>query len=129
MPSGTLTEADIQEALRVCFDPELSVNIVDLGLVYGIRVERDHEAPGLEPRFHVHVTMTMRAPSDEREAMLIGQVKNRLAGVQEVSRTAVDLVWEPAWTADRMSAAARQQLGLDRPAQQGLVKIQLKNSP
>lgn len=128
MPMKTLTEADIHEALRVCFDSELPMNIVDLGLVYGIRVVRDHDAPGFEPRFHVHITLTMRARNDEREAMLIGQVKNRLAGIREVSRTAIDLVWEPAWSADRMSAAARQQLGLDRPAKQSLITIQLKSS-
>lgn len=120
-----LTEDDIREALRVCFDPELQVNIVDLGLVYDIFVQQDHEAPGFEPRFHVTVTMTMRAPNDEREAMLVGQVRNRLAGMQEVSGSAVEIVWEPAWTADRMTPAARQQLGLDRPAKQGLVTINL----
>lgn len=121
----TLTESDVREALRVCFDPELAVNIVDLGLVYGISVERDREAPGFEPRSRVHVTLTMRAPNDEREAMLTGQVHNRLAGMPQVSRSSVTVVWEPAWTADRMSAAARQQLGLDRPAKQGLVRISL----
>ena len=120
-----LTEDDIREALSVCFDPELQVNIIDLGLVYNICVQRDHEAPGFEPRFHVAVTMTMRAPNDEREAMLVGQVRNRLAGMQEVSGSTVEIEWDPAWTADRMTAVARQQLGLDRPAKQGLVTIDL----
>ena len=75
MPSDSLTEADVLEALRVCFDPELAVSIVDLGLVYDIRVSRDEDAPGFEPRYFVHITMTMRAPNDEREAMLIAQVR------------------------------------------------------
>jgi metal-sulfur cluster biosynthetic enzyme len=121
----TLTEDDIREALRVCFDPELAVNIVDLGLVYGIAVAQDYDAPGFEPRYIVAVTLTMRTPSDDREAMLIGQVKNRLAGMPQVSGSTVDLVWEPAWTADRMNAAARQQLGLDRAPKQGLISIKL----
>jgi metal-sulfur cluster biosynthetic enzyme len=124
MPS-TPTQHDIREALRVCFDPELAVNIVDLGLVYDVDVQQDSEWPGFAPRYVVHVTMTMRAPNEEREAMLIGQVKNRLAGIPDVSRTEVTLVWEPAWTADRMSTAARQQLGLDRAPKQGLVTIRL----
>jgi metal-sulfur cluster biosynthetic enzyme len=119
------TEDDVREALRVCFDPELAVNIVDLGLVYGIALTRDEDAPGFEPRYDVHIQMTMRAPNEEREAMLIGQVRNRLAGMREVSHTSVELVWEPAWNADRMSDAARRQLGLDRPAKQGLVSIKL----
>jgi metal-sulfur cluster biosynthetic enzyme len=101
------------------------VNIVDLGLVYGITVTQDHEAPGFQPRYNVAITLTMRAPSDDREAMLLGQVKNRLAGMQQVSGSKVDLVWEPAWTADRMTAAACQQLGLDRAPKQGLVSIKL----
>jgi metal-sulfur cluster biosynthetic enzyme len=122
---SALTPDDIREALRVCFDPELSVNIVDLGLVYDIDVQQDKEWPGFQPRYVPQVTMTMRAPSDEREAMLIGQVKNRLAGLPDVSRSEVTLVWEPAWTAGRMSAAARQQLGLDRAPKQGLVTIKL----
>ena len=119
------TQSDIREALRVCFDPELAVNIIDLGLVYNIDVRQDEDWPGFQPRYVVHITMTMRAPSDEREAMLIGQVKNRLAGIPDVSRSEVTLTWEPAWTADRMTPAARQQLGLDRAPKQGLVTIKL----
>ena len=120
-----LTEDDVREALRVCFDTELAVNIVDLGLVYGIVVVRDEEAPGFEPRFDVRVTLTMRAPNDEREALMVGQVRNRLAGMREVSRSLVEVVWEPVWTAERMSRAARVQLGLDWPAKSGLVSIKL----
>lgn len=120
-----LVEEDVREALKVCFDPELAVNIVDLGLIYAIKVERDEEWPGLDPRYVVRITMTMRAPNDERQAMLVWQVKNRLAGMRDVSRSDIDLVWDPAWSADRMSAAARQQLGLDRAPKQGLVTIKL----
>lgn len=109
-----LTEDEVREALRVCFDPELAVNVVDLGLIYRVSVERDADAPGVEARFFVRVALTMRAPDEEREAMLVGQVANRLLGMREVSRAQVDVVWEPAWTAERMSAAARRQLGLDR---------------
>jgi metal-sulfur cluster biosynthetic enzyme len=118
-------EEQVREALKVCFDPELPVNIVDLGLVYGIEVTLDEDAPGIDPRYCVKVRLTMRAPNEEREGMLVAQVRNRLAGMQEVSRSAVDLVWEPAWTADRMTPEARKQLGLGRPARQGLVNIQL----
>lgn len=120
-----LTEDDVREALRVCFDTELQVNIVDLGLVYGIQITRDEEAPGYEPRYVVHIDLTMRAPNDEREALMLGQIHNRLAGMREVSRSTVEVVWEPAWSAERMTPAARQQLGLDRPAKQGLVRITL----
>lgn len=121
----TLTHDVVENALRVCFDPELPVNIVDLGLVYGIDVRIDPDAPGMEPRYAVRITMTMRAPNDEREAILVAQVQNRLMGLPEVYRANIELTWNPAWTADRMSAAARHQLGLNRPAEQQLVTIQL----
>lgn len=120
-----LTEDDVREALHVCFDTELQVNIVDLGLIYSIQVARDGNAPGYEPRFLVHITMTMRAPNEEREALMLGQIHNRLAGIREVSRSTIDVVWEPAWSAELMSAAARRQLGIDRPAKQGLINITL----
>ena len=120
-----LTEADVVEALRVCFDPELPVNIVDLGLVYRVAISTDPDAPGLESRFRVAIALTMRARSEEREPMLLAQVANRLAGLREISRTEVKLIWEPAWTPERMSDAARRQLGLDKPASVELVQIRL----
>jgi metal-sulfur cluster biosynthetic enzyme len=120
-----LTEDNVREALRVCFDTELQVNIVDLGLIHAIQVTRDEDAPGYEPRFLVRITMTMRAPNDEREALMLGQIHNRLAGMREVSRSTIDIVWEPAWSTELMSNAARRQLGLDRPAKQGLINITL----
>ena len=120
-----LTEADVLDALRVCFDPELPVNIVDLGLVYRIAVSVDPEAPGVEPRYRVAVGLTMRARNEEREPMLVAQVVNRLAGIREISRTEVKLVWEPAWAPERMNDAARRQLGLDKPASVELIQIRL----
>lgn len=120
-----ITEEDIREALRVCFDPELPVNIIDLGLVYGVEVSVDVDAPGIDPRYRVHVSLTMRSPNDEREGMLLAQVQNRLMGMPEISRADVAMVWTPTWTAERMNDAARHQLGLDRPAKQGLVTIRL----
>lgn len=118
-----LTEGDVREALRVCFDPELAVNIVDLGLVDGIAVWADADAPPASMRSVVRVRLLMRSPDEEREAMLLGQVSNRLLGMREVSRVSVEVVREPAWTAERMSAAARRQLGLDRTQDSGLVQI------
>ena len=121
----TFTRDDVNDALRVCFDPELPVNIVDLGLVYAIEVNRDWDAPGVDPRYAVRITLSMRAPNDEREAMLLAQVHNRLMGMQEVSWATVNLTWEPAWSADRISVAARRELGLDRPATPTLINISL----
>jgi len=112
-----VTEEDVLTALRDVYDPELPVNIVDLGLVYRVAVAPDPDAPGtfsgMVPRQRVEIDITMTSkgcPSHER---IIEQVRNRLAGVREISATAVNLVWEPAWHPERISMAARQQLGID----------------
>ncbi len=120
-----LTEADILESLHVCFDPELPVNIVDLGLIDRVILTPDPDAPGIQPRLHAHIDLLRRTADETREAMLHAQVANRLAGMYAISRTTVTFLNEPAWTADRMTDAARTHLGLTRPTKPGLVQIQL----
>ena len=108
-----MTEEDVLTVLRDVYDPELPVNIVDLGLVYRVAVAPDPDAPGMDPRQRVEIDITMTSkgcPSHER---IIEQVRNRLAGVREISAAAVNLVWEPAWGPQRISLAARQQLGIE----------------
>jgi len=108
-----LTEEVVLTALRDVYDPELPVNIVDLGLIYRVAVEPDPDAPGMIPGQKVEIDITMTSqgcPSHER---IIEQVKNRLAGVRGISATAVNLVWEPAWGPQRISMAARKQLGIE----------------
>ena len=98
-----LREKIIAEALRTVYDPEIPVNIYDLGLVYEVRVE---------PAGNVHVTMTLTAPACPVAPMLVAEVDDkirRLAGVQDVK---VELVWEPPWELSRMSEAAKLQLGM-----------------
>lgn len=123
-PDAELTPDNFREALRVCFDPELGVNIVDLGMVEAIRMERDTEAPGTTPRYRIHLTLLRRTGDDQRQAMLQGQIENRLMGMREISLTVVE-VSEHVWTADRITTAGRQQLGLDRSAKPGLIQIRL----
>jgi metal-sulfur cluster biosynthetic enzyme len=109
----TLTEQDVLTALRDVYDPELPVNIVDLGLIYRVAVGPDPDAPGMVPRQKVEIDITMTSkgcPSHER---IIEQVRNRLAGKREISVTEVNLVWEPAWGPQRISVEARKQLGID----------------
>jgi metal-sulfur cluster biosynthetic enzyme len=106
------TEEAVRDALRDVIDPEIPVNIVDLGLVYKVDVALDEDAPGFEPRYRVAIDMTMTTQACPAHAMIIEQVKNRLAGVPEISATAVDLVWEPAWTPDRISPEAQRKLGI-----------------
>ena len=107
-----LTKEDVLTALRDVNDPELPVNIVDLGLIYKVDVQPDPDAPGMLPRQRVAVEMTMTTQGCPAHAMIIEQVKNRLGGIQEISLAQVDLVWEPAWTPDLISPAAQKKLGI-----------------
>jgi metal-sulfur cluster biosynthetic enzyme len=107
-----LTEQDILTALRDVNDPELPVNIVDLGLVYRIDIAPDPDAPGMLPRQKVDIDMTMTTQACPAHAMILEQVRNRLGGLRELSQSQVNLVWEPAWTPDRISPEAQKKLGI-----------------
>jgi metal-sulfur cluster biosynthetic enzyme len=107
-----LTEPDILAALRDCFDPELKLNLVDLGLIYKIEISPDPNSTPKWPRQQVKITMTLTTPHCPASGFIVEQVQNRLAGVREVGKVEVDLVWEPAWTPARISEAGRLQLGI-----------------
>jgi FeS assembly SUF system protein len=98
-----LQDKIVADVLRNIYDPEIPVNIYDLGLIYELKVESAGE---------VHVKMTLTAPGCPVAGMLMMEVEDkikRLAGVKDVK---VELVWEPPWDMSRMSEAARLQLGL-----------------
>jgi len=107
-----LTPDDIFLALRDCFDPEVKLNLVDLGLIYNVAIEPDpHSAPAF-PRQRVRVIMTLTTPQCPASGLIFEQVSNRLAGIPDISKVEVDLVWEPKWTPHRISQAGRKQLGI-----------------
>jgi metal-sulfur cluster biosynthetic enzyme len=107
-----LNEEDVLRALRDCYDPELPVNIVDLGLIYKVTLSPDPNSKRAFPRQRVEVEMTMTSPGCPSHVAIMEQVRNRLAGIPEISATVVNLVWEPAWTPHRISPQARNQLGI-----------------
>jgi metal-sulfur cluster biosynthetic enzyme len=107
-----LAEADILAALRDCFDPEVKLNLVDLGLIYGITTGPDPDSTPAWPRQWVKVTMTLTTRQCPASGLIFEQVNNRLAGMPEISKVEVDLVWEPAWTPHRISDAGRRQLNI-----------------
>jgi len=107
-----LGDADILTALRDCFDPEVKLNLVDLGLIYGIALEPDPDSTPAWPRQRVKIRMTLTTPQCPASGLIIEQVHNRLAGIPDISKVDVELVWEPKWTPHRISEAGRQQLGL-----------------
>lgn len=98
-----LIETEIYEVLRECYDPEIPVNIVDLGLVYGVSIEGAA----------VNVQMTLTAPGCSMGAMIATEIEDRLIGLPDCERATVEIVWDPPWTPQRISEAARKQLGLD----------------
>lgn len=107
-----LTEEELRVALKDCFDPEVKLNLVDLGLIYGLTTEPDPDATPAWPRQRVKVTMTLTTPQCPASGLIFEQVNNRLLSLPQVSKVEVDLVWEPRWSPHRISAAGRAQLGL-----------------
>lgn len=99
-----LDQTRIIEALRTIFDPEIPVNIYDLGLIYKIEIT---ESTGL-----VRVEMTLTAPGCPVAQTFPATVEAALKGVPGVNDAQVELVWEPPWTRDRMSDAAKLKLGM-----------------
>jgi metal-sulfur cluster biosynthetic enzyme len=101
-----IQEETVYEALRKIRDPELTVNIVDLGLIYGIGVD---EADG---KSNLLVTMTMTTPACPYGPELLREVNDALAALAGVGKVEVRLTLNPPWTPDRMTDDARDQLGL-----------------
>lgn len=93
--------------LKTCFDPEIPVNIVDLGLIYECQV-----FPLGMNDFRVEVIMTLTAPACGMGPVLVGEVEEKARQIKEVSEVKVDLVFDPPWERDKMSDQAKLQLGL-----------------
>ena len=97
-------ERDIIMALRQVYDPEIPVNVYDLGLIYEIKVNDDHE---------VYIQMTLTAPNCPMADYVMEQVKTAVEDVPGVVSVKIDLVFEPVWDKSRMSEEAMVELGLD----------------
>jgi probable FeS assembly SUF system protein SufT len=100
-------EKEIWNQLRSCYDPEIPVNIVDLGLIYDCHLE-----PLNGSAYRVDVKMTLTAPGCGMGPMLAQDVQNKLLGLEGVDDVAVELVWDPPWNQAMMTEAAKLQLGL-----------------
>lgn len=100
-------EKMVWDQLKTCYDPEIPVNIVDLGLIYDC-----HLSPLNGNNFRVDVKMTLTAPGCGMGPMLAQDVQNKLLCLESVDDVAVELVWDPPWNQAMMTEAARLQLGL-----------------
>jgi metal-sulfur cluster biosynthetic enzyme len=113
MPS--LTEQDVLSALRSCYDPEIPVNIVDLGLIYSIRFSPavPDESGQDAGKQDVTIDMTLTAQGCPEHVNISAQVKSRTEQLPGVHQCTVNVVWNPVWTPERLSPDARKQLGIE----------------
>jgi len=103
-----LTQEEVLSALRQCYDPEIPVNIVDLGLIYDIRLESVSDG-----QQDVTVEMTLTAQGCPEHVNISAQVKSRVEQLPGVRNASVNVVWNPPWTPERLSPEARKQLGIE----------------
>ena len=103
-PDPDTLRMEVIDTLRTLYDPEIPVNIFDLGLIYALEVDTTHG--------YVHVAKTLTAPTCPVAQTFPDQVRQALEGIDGINRAEVELVWDPPWHQDMMSEAARLQLGL-----------------
>ncbi len=99
-----LTKEDVFSVLRTCRDPEIPVNIVDLGLVYGVQVQEAGSG------YDVSVNLTLTSPVCPKSRSISADVQRKLLEMDAVQHARVNLVWEPAWHPSMMTAEGREQL-------------------
>ena len=105
---GSVDEAQVWERLKTCYDPEIPINVVDLGLIYDCRIIALGDGEGAK----VEVDMTLTAPGCGMGQFLADDVRAKVLSAPNVAQAQVNLVFDPPWTQDRMSEAARLQAGL-----------------
>ena len=103
-----VTQDEVLSALKQCYDPEIPVNIVDLGLIYEVRF-----ASAPDDKQDVTVEMTLTAQGCPAHVQISDQVRARLEQLPGIRTANVNIVWTPAWTPERLSADARKQLGIE----------------
>ncbi len=99
-----INEAEVIDALRECYDPEIPVNIYDLGLVYNI--DLDHDSG------HVEITMTLTAMGCPMAGEVISEVEMRVMEVENVTACKVNMTFDPPWSPERMTEDAKWELGM-----------------
>ncbi|HEX2931160.1 MAG TPA: SUF system Fe-S cluster assembly protein [Candidatus Binatia bacterium] len=99
----TIIEAEVIEALRSCYDPEIPVNIYEMGLIYDLKVS---------PEGVVTIRMTLTSPHCPAAQSMPAEIEGKVRAVPGVTDVAIDLVWDPPWDMSKMSEAARLQLGM-----------------
>jgi metal-sulfur cluster biosynthetic enzyme len=102
------TEEEVLTALKDCYDPEIPVNIVDLGLIYGVKFD-----PAEDEKQDVTIDLTLTSQGCPAHVTIGEQIKMRLLQLPGVRNANVNVVWSPPWTPERISPEARKQLGIE----------------
>lgn len=100
--NGEVTEERVMEVLGDIYDPEIPIDIVNLGLVYGVRIDGST----------VNVDMTMTSPGCPAATQIVAEAKYLLEEIEGVSEVNVEIVWDPPWDPGKMSEAAKESLGM-----------------
>lgn len=119
-PQGPFTEEMVSKALKTVYDPELPVNVVDLGLIYSCDIKKNDQGS-----HSISVRMAMTSPGCGMSNVLKSDVETKLRRLPEVAEANVEVVFDPPWTPARMSEAARLQLGMDLDDARGPGLIQI----
>jgi probable FeS assembly SUF system protein SufT len=106
-PGGPLNEDDLWVQLKTCYDPEIPVNIVDLGLIYSLEIKPQEGGGNL-----VEVKMTLTAPGCGMGPSIASDAQRKILTVPGVTDAQVDVVWDPPWSADRISPEGKSKLGM-----------------
>lgn len=104
LPAPHDLQGDVIDVLRTIYDPEIPVNIYELGLIYGLDIDADNR--------RVHIRMTLTAPACPVAQTFPDTVADAVRQIPGVDDVQVELVWDPPWSQDRMSEAARLELGM-----------------
>jgi probable FeS assembly SUF system protein SufT len=105
--NGQVAESAVWDMLKTCYDPEIPVNIVDLGLIYGCELVSGENGSA------VRVQMTLTAPGCGMGPVIAREAEEKITGLPGVASASVEVVWDPPWTPDRISEEGRQKLGME----------------
>ncbi|MGC8710507.1 MAG: metal-sulfur cluster assembly factor [Candidatus Micrarchaeia archaeon] len=97
-----ISTKEVVDTLRNCTDPEVGVNIVDLGLIYGINIDNEN---------NVKVKLTMTSPMCPLTSTILADAELRLENIPEIGKVEIELVWDPLWNPEMMNQDVRQSLG------------------
>ena len=97
-----VTNDDVLKVLKKCYDPEIPINIVDLGLIYGLKVENGR----------VGIKMTLTSPFCPLVSAIVEDVKKKVEKIKGVKKVDIEIVFEPPWSPDRMSPNAKKKMGV-----------------